>query len=220
MTSPPKALIVDLDGLLIDSEPLWRAVEVRLFRGLGVPLTEEVCRETMGLRVDEAVGYWFARYPWPGPTTQEVLRQLLLEMIATLATKGRLMPGADRLLPLIQSQGRKTAIASSSPPEFIEAAVAQFGLGPYFPVRHSAAQEQYGKPHPSVFLSAARKLETPPGQCIVLEDSPNGVLAAKAARMACLAVPDPVMRTRKEFCLADLVLPSLADLTAAALEAL
>lgn len=215
-----KALIVDLDGLLIDSEPLWRKVEVRLFRELGVPLTEEMCRETMGIRIDEAVQHWYDRYPWHGPTTQEVLRQLIQEMILALRAEGKTMPGVDDLLALIKSQQRKSAIASSSPPEFIEAAVEQFGLRPYFSVLHSASLEEQGKPHPGVFITAAQKMGVPPTQCIVLEDSANGVLAAKAAQMACIAVPDPLVQRRREFCMADLMLTSLEELTAKMLDSL
>ena len=215
-----KALIVDLDGLLVDSEPLWRKVEIRLFRDLGVPLTDEMCRETMGIRVDEAVQHWYDRYPWQGPTVQEVLDQVVQGMIVALRAEGKTMPGVEGLLALIKTQQWKAAIASSSPPEFIEAAVEQFGLRPYFPVLYSASLEEQGKPHPGVFITAAQKLGVPPTQCIVLEDSANGVLAAKAAQMACIAVPDPLVRQRREFCAADLVLNSLEELTAEMLESL
>ncbi|HEX5500151.1 MAG TPA: HAD-IA family hydrolase, partial [Thermomicrobiales bacterium] len=80
-----------------------------------------------------------------------------------------------------------------------------------FQVVQSAEHEPYGKPHPGVYIEAARRLGLPPTQCLAFEDSPNGVIAAKAARMACIAVPDPALVGDRRFGAADLILPSLSD---------
>ncbi len=101
----------------------------------------------------------------------------------------------------------------------IDAALVHFGLRGRFAVIHSAEEEQYGKPHPAVFLTAASRVGVPPKQCLVWEDAPAGVLAAKAASMACIAVPEAGEGAHPAFGLADLVVDSLLEVDDAALQA-
>jgi sugar-phosphatase len=89
--------------------------------------------------------------------------------------------------------------------------VDQIGVREYLHVLQSAEHEPYGKPHPAVYIEAARRLDVPPERCLAVEDSPAGLLAAKAARMACLVVPAPEMRADRRYCIADLQLDSLLD---------
>ena len=103
-------------------------------------------------------------------------------------------------------------MASSSEYRLIDTALAHFGLREHFALVHSAEDEQWGKPHPAVFLTAAAKLGAPPRRCLVWEDAPAGVLAAKAASMACIAVPEHGEGHHPAFALADLVLGSLLDM--------
>jgi sugar-phosphatase len=98
--------------------------------------------------------------------------------------------------------------------------LGHFDLRRRFELVHSAQDEPYGKPHPGVFLSAASRLGAEPSRCLVWEDAPAGVLAAKAARMACVAVPDPAERAEPAMGLADAVLASLAEADDALLERL
>ena len=109
-------------------------------------------------------------------------------------------------------------MASSSQYRLIDAALAHFGLRSRFALVHSAEDEEYGKPHPAVFLTAAAKLGVVPRRCVVWEDSPAGVLAAKAATMACIAVPEPGEGHHPAFGLADLVVDSLLEVDAGALD--
>ena len=102
-------------------------------------------------------------------------------------------------------------MASSSEYRLIDAALEHFGLRDRFALIHSAEDEDYGKPHPAVFLTAASKLGAPPKRCLVWEDAPAGVVAAKAASMACIAVPEPGEGAHPAFGLADLVVDSLED---------
>jgi sugar-phosphatase len=102
--------------------------------------------------------------------------------------------------------GLQLAVASSSPPRLIEASLARLGLRDHFTEIVSAESEPYGKPHPAVFLTTAARLGVAPTECLVFEDSLNGLVAAKAARMICVAVPE---RVDPRFAFADLVLPSL-----------
>ena len=211
------AVISDLDGLLIDSEPLWRKVEQAVFHPLGVPLTEEMCMQTMGMRVDEVVAHWWPRYRWQGPSQQQVAADIVQGIIHAIRTEGRGQPGVDHFARLLAGLQLPQAIASSSAAAIIDAAVEKLGLADTFPIRCSATNEAYGKPHPAVYITAAGLLGVAPSECVALEDSPAGVLAAKAARMRCIAVPDPHIRHRPEYALADVRLDSLEALTVEAL---
>jgi mannitol-1-/sugar-/sorbitol-6-/2-deoxyglucose-6-phosphatase len=111
-------------------------------------------------------------------------------------------------------------VASSSQYRLIDTALEHFGLRHHFALVHSAQDEQWGKPHPAVFLTAAAKLGAARRRCLVWEDAPAGVLAAKAATMACIAVPEHGEEGRPAFGLADLVLGSLLEMDDARFDAL
>lgn len=211
----PAAVIFDLDGLLIDSEPIWRAVEQRVFAPLGVDLTDDDCRGTMGLRVDEVVAHWFARRPWAGPDPAEVVRRIVDGVVEVIGTRGTPMPGVGHAIRVAHTPDTRLALASSSPERVIHAALRRLGHDATFEVVVSAQHEPRGKPDPGVFLTTARVLGVSPAACTAIEDSPNGVRAAKAAGMWCVAVPEPGSHTTAVAeAGADVVLGSLADLAA------
>ncbi len=205
------AAIFDMDGLLVDSEPLWHEAEIAVLGTLGVPLESAGCRQTKGMFVNEVTRYWFERYPWPGPSTDQVAREVVDAVIELVVSRGRLLPGVETALDLCRRRSLSVAIASSSEYRLIEAVLGHFGLVSEFPVVHSAEEEQFGKPHPAVFLTTAQRLGVAASSCVVWEDSPAGVLAAKAAQMSCVAVPEAAERDRPEILLADVVLDSLVQ---------
>ena len=207
-----RATLFDMDGLLIDSEILWHEAEVEIFGALGVPITEGEDRSTKGMFVAEVVDYWFRRYPWSGPSNDQVVAMLLERVGELVETKGRLLPGVLRALDVAGEYG-PVALASSTPLQLIERCLNHFELTSRFVSVHSAEFEPYGKPHPGVFLSAAASLDVRPTSCLVVEDSAAGVLAAKAASMTVVAVPTEEDRTLATFAIADLVLNSLSDLS-------
>jgi mannitol-1-/sugar-/sorbitol-6-/2-deoxyglucose-6-phosphatase len=206
------ASIFDMDGLLINSEILWHEAEIEILGGLGVPLAIDGCRSTKGMFVGEVTEFWFARHPWTGPSPDEVATAIVDRVIALLLAKGELKPGAEHAIALCADRALPLAVASSSQYRLIEVALDHFGLREHFALIHSAEDEDYGKPHPAVFLTAAAKLGAEPRRCLVWEDAPAGVLAAKAASMACIAVPEAGEEGHPAFGLADLVLGSLADM--------
>jgi sugar-phosphatase len=212
------ASIFDMDGLLIDSEVLWHEAEIEILGRLGVPLSSDGCRTTKGMFVNEVAWHWFARYPWAGPTPDEVAVAIVDRVIELILSKGVLKPGAEHAIALCAGRGWPLAVASSSQYRLIDAALGHFGLRGHFGVIQSAEEEPYGKPHPAVFLSAATRLGAAPKQCLVWEDAPAGVLAAKAASMACIAVPETGEGDHPAFGLADLVVASLAEVDGAALD--
>jgi sugar-phosphatase len=213
---PFDAAIFDMDGLLIDSEPIWHRVEIDILGDLGVPLTVDMCRQTKGRFVLEAVDHWFAIYPWDGPSTLEVASAIVDAMARELLLGGELLPGAVQAVTFFRERGMRTAVASSASLRLNEAVIARHGLVEMFEVAHSAEGEPAGKPAPAVFLTTARLLDVDPGRCVVLEDSLAGVVAAAAAGMACIAVPQPDGISHEEATVpaGDITLSSLLELDA------
>jgi sugar-phosphatase len=211
-----------MDGLLIDSEILWHEAEIDILGALGVPLRVDDARGTKGMFVGEVTEYWHGRYPWDGPTPAEVAVTIVDRVIALLLAKGELKAGAEHAIALCADRGLPLAVASSSQYRLIEVALEHFDLRRHFTLIHSAEDEAYGKPHPAVFVTAASKLGVDRRRCLVWEDAPAGVVAAKAASMACVAVPEHHQGGDPAFGLADDVLDSLLqmdDARFAALEA-
>jgi beta-phosphoglucomutase-like phosphatase (HAD superfamily) len=191
------ASIFDMDGLLIDSEILWHEAEIEILGDLGVPLAADGCRNTKGMFVGEVTEFWHAQYPWASPTPAEVAVTIVDRVIALVLAKGELKPGAEHAIAMCVERELPLAVASSSQYRLIDTALDHFGLRQHFALIHSAEDEEYGKPHPAVFLTAASKLGADPRRCLVWEDAPAGVLAAKAASMACIAVPEQGERVRR-----------------------
>jgi beta-phosphoglucomutase-like phosphatase (HAD superfamily) len=206
------ASIFDMDGLLIDSEILWHQAEIEILGDLGVPLAADGCRNTKGMFVGEVTEFWHEQYPWASPSPAEVAVTIVDRVIALVLAKGDLKPGAEHAIAMCVERELPMAVASSSQYRLIVAALDHFGLRQHFALIHSAEDEEYGKPHPAVFLTAASKLGADPRRCLVWEDAPAGVLAAKAASMACVAVPEQGEEGQAAFGLADLVLGSLLEM--------
>ncbi len=202
-----EAVIFDMDGVLVDSEPLWREVEIEVFGAVGLALTEEQCLQTMGLRLDEVVRHWFGHASEKDVLAIEHrIRERILEVVAE---RGAPMPGAREAVERVRAKGVRMALASSSPLRLIEVTLQRIGLDGRFEVVHSAESEPLGKPHPAVYLTTAEKLGVRPQRCLAIEDSLRGLVSAKAASMRCIAVPTA---THPGFALADLELSSLTEL--------
>ncbi|HET9157708.1 MAG TPA: hexitol phosphatase HxpB [Myxococcaceae bacterium] len=209
---PLRAVIYDLDGLLIDSEPCWEQAEMEVLRAVGVPLTPERCHETTGLRLDEAVAYWAARHPWTAVSHEEVVRRILERVLTLLAQRAPLKRGVRESLAVVHRAGLRAALASSSPLQLIEGALERVGLRSEFEQVVSAEGERFGKPHPGVYLTTAGRLGVAATSCVALEDSVNGVLAATSAGMRCIAIPERWPVTDPRFSRADAVIHSLLEI--------
>lgn len=211
-----KAVIFDMDGLIIDSEPLWRKAEISVFSKVGIKLTEDDCRETMGYRLNEVVDLWYSRHPWDGPSKRDVESQIIDKVSNLILESGNILPGVNSIMKECKLLGLKMAIASSSPMILINTVVRLLKMEDDFDTLHSAEFESYGKPHPSVFISTALTLGVESENCVVFEDSFHGVIAGLAAKMKVVAVPDVEQVENPKFQAAHLVLNSLKDLSLSA----
>lgn len=207
-------ILFDMDGILIDSEPFWRQAEMEVFTTVGLTLTDADCRQTMGLRIEEVVSHWFALRPWDSPSQEELSRQILGRVIELVSSQGRPLPGVPEALQACLEAKLPLGLASSSNYSLIDATLERLQLRDFFSVVHSAQEENWGKPHPAVYLSAAAKLGVSPLCCLAIEDSLNGVIAAKAARMPVVAIPDREQSANPRFCLAEHRLSSLLEFPA------
>lgn len=207
------AVIFDMDGVLIDSEPFWQESEIEVFGRAGLALTREMCMQTMGLRVDEVVKYWRRIRTFDDAPAGALEEAIVGGVVERILSKGEAKEGAAHALDFFKTRGLRIALASSSAYRLIGAVTGRLGIAGEFEVVYSAEDEEYGKPHPGVYLTTARRLGVAPVECLAIEDSFNGVLAAKAARMKCVAVPEPMQRREPRFCIADAVLDSLADVS-------
>ncbi len=200
-----------MDGLLINSEPLWRRAEIEIFKTVGISLTENDCRETMGYRLNEVVELWYRRKPWQNKSIKAVEQAILNRVSELIGLDGEILPGVESAIAQCQNSGLELAIASSSPLLLIQSVVKLLQFENVFSVLHSAQFEEFGKPHPAVFISTAEKLNVLPEECLVFEDSFHGVIAGLAAKMKVIAVPDTNSYSDVKFKSAQLVLKSLEE---------
>jgi HAD superfamily hydrolase (TIGR01509 family) len=206
-----EAVVFDMDGVLIDSEPMWRAVEREVFAGVGIDLAEEDLFATMGVRIADVVERWHARHPWSEPSRGAIAEEIVEGVVRAIRDHGVLLEGAVTAVDRVRALGLRVALASSSPMSAIQAVLSLDGLAGRFDAVVSGEDEEFGKPDPAVYLSAARALQVPPDRCLAVEDSINGVRAAKAAGMICIAVPG-VGADDRIAAEADLVLRSIGEL--------
>ena len=213
-----------MDGLLIDTEPVWRAAQSAVFAGFGVALSESDLLDSTGQPIEELIPIWRQRSPTPDPagpelTDAEIADLIIDRVIAHVTAEGQPMPGVTVAIALFERCGLRLAIASSSPLRLIDAVCDRLGLT-RIEVRCSAMDEARGKPAPDVYLTAARRLGVAAASCLALEDSPAGIASARSAGMRCVAVPDPLLAADPRYREADLVLESLTSLDQAALRRL
>ena len=218
---PIEAVVLDMDGLLIDTEPVWREAEAAVFAALGIELTDEELLGTTGQTIDAVIPVWREREPdhdgeTPRLTDAEVEARIVDLVAAHVRAEGEPMPGVVQAIALLQRLGLHLAIASSSPRRMIDAVCERLGLD-FIEVRCSAMEEARSKPAPDVYLAAARRLGVSPERCLAIEDSPSGVVSARAAGMRCIAVPDPLLVGDPRYREANLLLAALTELDEAAM---
>ena len=202
-----RAVIFDLDGVLIDSEPSWRRATRELLQAHGRKFKPVIAEQHMGMRIRDIAAVLVAAHDLavdPEEFGARLIDMLLAQFDRALAP----MEGAAEALALVAAAGLPMAVATSSPRRVVNAVMKRFGWR--FAAVCSGDDVENGKPAPDIYQLAAARLGVDAGGCVAIEDSVNGVRAAKAAGMRCIAVPAGSAAAAE----ADLGLPSLAFLTA------
>lgn len=204
-------VIFDMDGLLIDSEPLWNEAADEIFKQYNIHLTLAQHNSTTGMRTREFVQLWFTKYKVPLQQAQQAEEAITKTVITKIKAKGKPMPGIEHIFNYFINKKFKIGLASSSHMQIINMVVDKLGIRPHLQAICSASELPYGKPHPQVFLNCAEALQSDPTECICFEDSFNGLIAAKAARMKCVVIPSPADSKLAKFNAADLKISSLTN---------
>jgi HAD superfamily hydrolase (TIGR01509 family) len=197
--------------LIVDSEPWWRTAESNVFGKLSLAPDESEFEKMMGWQIKEVICNWHSLHPWENFSAEATQKEILAEVEKLVKENSVLLPGIISTIDFFKKKNIPVALASSSPLALIHGLMTHYGIYDSFSVICSAEFEEYGKPHPAIFLTAAKKLNVNPTECLVLEDSFNGIIAAKAAKMKCIAVPAKEHFPQTRFDIADLKLSSLEE---------
>lgn len=209
-----EAVIFDLDGLLLDTEQVWDEVREELARERGGRWHDRAQLEMMGMSSKEWARYMHDVVGLPD-SPEEISAEVVGRMQARYREQLPLLPGAVEAVERLAERW-PLGMASSSNRELIDLALELSGLDRSFGVTVSSEEVARGKPAPDVYLEAARRLGVPPEQCAAIEDSHNGIRAAKAAGMRVVAIPNPHFPPGPEaLALADVTLASLRELSPA-----
>jgi sugar-phosphatase len=198
-----EAVIFDMDGVLIDSEPLWKIAMEDVFKSVGCSLTRKDFQKTVGLRLDEVIEYWYEHTGWSNATPKEVENKIVQRMVELLNENGNPLVGVIDTLKFLKANDLKIGLATSSYEILIDTVLAALGIRSYFDFTHSAENEAYGKPHPAVYLTVANRLNVHPTKCLVIEDSLNGIISGKAARMKVVCIPEKSHSPEPKLMIAD-----------------
>lgn len=197
------AVIFDMDGVLTDSEPLWKIAMEEVFHSVGCKLTRKDFQKTVGLRIDEVCEYWYQHEAWTGATPKEVENKIMLRMVELIRENGEPLPGVMETTHYLREKGIKVGLATSSYTVLIDAVLNTLGIRDRFDEIHSAENEQYGKPHPAVYITVADRLKVDPTRCLVIEDSLNGIISGKAAKMKVVCIPEKTHHPEPKLLVAD-----------------
>ena len=206
-----QAVIFDMDGVIIDSEPIHLEVDIQTMKDLGCNISKEELNKYVGTTSEYMFSDIKNRYKI-NKSVEDII-SYRAEIAKERIIKADLEPieGIRELLNELKNKSIPAAIASSSPRDFIEVVVSKFGIKDYFSYIVSGEEVENGKPAPDVYIETAKKLGVQPKECIVIEDSKNGVLAAKAAGMKCIGFQN-VNSGNQDLSKADFIVNAITEI--------
>jgi HAD superfamily hydrolase (TIGR01509 family) len=205
--------IFDLDGVIIDSEPIHFRIEQKMFRELKIKVSQSAHAGYVGMSSENMWEDIIKKFGL-SVCVQELVQKKNLLYIQYLSKNRNIQPvaGVFPLIRELRENGFILLVASSSPREVIDLVLRKFRLAEFFSARVSGTELQQSKPHPGIFLKAASLANTEPQNCVVIEDAENGVKAAKAAGMKCIGFLNP-NSGGQNLEKADLIICSFAELS-------
>jgi HAD superfamily hydrolase (TIGR01509 family) len=183
-----RAVIFDMDGVLLDSEPIHFEATRELLAERGIDYSAAAGDNFFGCTDHEVFSVLKERYRLE-MSEEELTKAWLGRVVPALPLMAAPLPGVPEVLHDLKDRGLRLALASSSVPAVIAASLKALGIGSLFEIKVSGHDVENGKPSPDIFLEAARRLGLPPAECVVVEDSSNGMRAALTAGMRCAVVP-------------------------------
>jgi len=206
-----QAVIFDMDGLLIDSEPMWKAAEHRVFSSVGVDVCEQLSAQTAAMTTDEVTRFWYEQNPWTGKSLAQVETEVVDCVEALITERGMPLDGVIEILSFFQQRGFKIGLSTNSPARLIPVVLNKLDISAYFDAISSSEHEVAGKPHPAVYLSTAKKMGVSPSLCLAFEDSVSGIVSAVDAGLKVVAVPPAESFGEDRYNGADMIIRKLSD---------
>lgn len=213
-----QAVIFDMDGTLIDSEPMWKEAEKQVFSSVGVEVSDELSDQTASMTTREVTEFWYCHFPWQGKSLEKVENEVIECVAKLIAVNGVPMEGVQEILDFFQGKKFKIGLSTNAPSRLIPVVLKKLNIAHYFHAISSSEDEKKGKPDPAVYLTTAKKLNVKPSQCIVFEDSISGILSASNANMKTVVIPPPIEFTNKKYQISHIKLKKLSDFTDTHLE--
>ena len=202
--------IFDMDGVIIDSEPFWRQAQIKILATYNVAITAADCiQHSMGKRIDDIAATWCRLYSL-NLDPKELEQDIISGVVSLITEKGKAKEGLYELLDFLTKNNYNIALATSSSMPIITAVFNRLSIASYFHIVCSADSEEYGKPHPAIYLKAAERCKVSTLKCVVLEDSVTGMISAKAASMETIVIPED--KTDPQFSLANIILSSMLEI--------
>jgi len=207
-----KGIIFDFDGVIVDSEHVWREAEMEVFRRAGHQLTAEKVASNSGKKVEDLVAEHQKQFSFNEAKAKQLIKDIYTYVQEEMNKNPAATPGLYQAVDFFLSRNYKLAIASSSPINFIKKVLKNLSLADVFNIICSGQDEEYAKPHPAVYLAACKKLELQPSQVIAIEDSLTGLISAKAAKIFCILLKEEKSRLPVHQ-LADCILTDLTEIS-------
>ncbi|MFD2940222.1 HAD family hydrolase [Flavobacterium notoginsengisoli] len=204
-----EAVIFDMDGVVINSEHFWKQAETEIFSSLGVQLSHSDRLLTQTMTTREVTNFWFAKYPWHNVTLEEAEQMVIRRVMDLIRTEDCIIENIRPFIEHLKAANYKIGLATNSPESFIAISLERAGINDLFDAISSSEHEKKGKPDPAVYLTTAKKLNVLPENCIVIEDSFNGMKAGKDAGMTVIAFTNG--DDSLTFDIADYILHSYPD---------
>jgi sugar-phosphatase len=191
---PINTVIFDMDGVLIDSEPFWEEAGKETLANFDIILNAEQYMSTTGLRTREWIDWWFTYFNIDKRFAREAEISIVTKAIEKINDHAVTMPGVDYILQFFAERNFTIGLATSSPVALIDVVTEKLRIKNLIKAFSSAEELPHSKPHPQVYLNCAEKLNVSALECVCFEDSFNGMISAKAARMKCVVIPAPSQR--------------------------